>query len=58
VHAPITVTVGPVTMTGTDEHSFHDMLTRLTESVKHALSTATGSAQGSDMSPFIYGAVP
>jgi hypothetical protein len=53
------VTVGPISMNGVaDESTFHKLLDRISDSVKHALTTATGSAQGSDVSPFVYGAVP
>jgi hypothetical protein len=41
-----------------DESTFHKLLDRISDSVKHALTTATGSAQGGDISPFVYGAVP
>src|SRR5487761_2625293 len=55
----IHVQVGPITMSGVaDEGTFHKLLDRITDSVKHALSTAAGSAQGTDLSPFVYGAVP
>jgi hypothetical protein len=40
-----------------DEGTFHKLLDRITSSVKDGLTNASGSGQGSDGSPYVFGAI-
>ena len=41
-----------------DESTFQSLLSKLTDAVKTALAHASGVGQSSDLSPFVFGALP